>query len=176
VNHHDTQDEDTRDEDAQDGRGREDWFLRAAARVGDLTSPFYREERQRDVWNEASAVGLQLTLWLGLAAATAMVWIGGEESLPYAVTVVGLVGAVSWVVVGYAHRLGVQVEVPARSVAARLLPCLLLFAAFGAGVVRAAPREGFSGSFARGAAVGATAAVVALLVLAQRAHRRRTAS
>lgn len=171
MNHHDT-----RDEDVQDDREREDWFLRAAARVGDLASPFYGEERQRDVWNEASAVGLQLTLWLGLAAATAMVWIGGREALPYACTVVGLVGAVSWVVVVYARRLGVQVEAPAWSVAARLVPCLLLVAAFGAGVVHAAPGDGFSGSFTRGAAVGAGAALVTLLVVALRARRRDTAS
>ena len=30
------------------------WFVRAAAAIGDLSNPFYGEERQRDVWNEAS--------------------------------------------------------------------------------------------------------------------------
>ena len=32
------------------------WFIRTAAVIGDLSNPFYGEERQRDVWNEASAV------------------------------------------------------------------------------------------------------------------------
>lgn len=64
---------------------RDSWFVRAAAAVGDLGNLFYREERRRDVWNEASAVGFQLMLWLGLAAAAAMIWIGGPPALPYVV-------------------------------------------------------------------------------------------
>ncbi len=42
------------------------WFVRAATVIGDLSNPFYREERQRDVWNEAAAVALQVILWLSL--------------------------------------------------------------------------------------------------------------
>ena len=81
------------------------WFVRAAGMVGDLGNPFYREERQRDVWNEASAVGLQLVLWLGLAAVAAMVWLGGAPALPYALAVLVVLGAASWVSVLYAHKL-----------------------------------------------------------------------
>ena len=51
------------------------WFVQAAAVIGDLSNPFYREERQRDVWNEASAVAFQVLIWLHLLAATAVVWI-----------------------------------------------------------------------------------------------------
>src|SRR5690242_18627048 len=41
------------------GQGvNESRFVRWAGVVGDLGSPFLAEERQRDVWNEASAVGL----------------------------------------------------------------------------------------------------------------------
>lgn len=71
---------------------RERPFMRAEAAVGDLGSSFYDEERRRDVWNEASAVDVQLTLWLGLVVANAMVWLGGTDGLPYAVA--GLVGVV----------------------------------------------------------------------------------
>ena len=39
---------------------RSGWFVTAAGIVGDLGSPFYREERRRDVWNEASAVVMGL--------------------------------------------------------------------------------------------------------------------
>jgi len=168
--HDDQHDDDT------PGTPQDDWFLRAAARVGDLTSPFYAEERQRDVWNEASAVGLQLMLWLGLATSTAMVWIGGRESLPYAISLFALVGAVSGVSLAYARRLGVAVEAPARTLTARLLPYLLLLAAFLAGVVRAAPDDGFPGGFAHGAAGGAALAVVALVVGGARARRRDAAA
>ena len=45
-------------------------FLRWARVVADFGSPFYREERQRDVWNEASALGFQAGVWLTLLAAT----------------------------------------------------------------------------------------------------------
>ena len=168
-------DHEIQDHEVQAGQD-DDWFLRAAARVGDLTSPFYGEERQRDVWNEASAVGLQLMLWLGMAASTAMVWIGGREGLPYAVTLFCLVGAVSWVSVVYARKLGVEVEAPARALTPRLVPYLLLLVAFLAGVVHAAPGGGFSSSFAHGAAVGAGLALVAFLVVAVRARRRDAAS
>lgn len=77
--------------------GRDSWFVKGAGVVGDLGNPFYREERQRDVWNEASAVGLQVALWLGLGAAAAMVWLGGAPALPYAVAILVVLGAASWV-------------------------------------------------------------------------------
>ena len=82
-------------DDVQHG-GRDGWFMRAAGVVGDLDHPFYEEERQRDVWNEACAVGLQVALWLGLALAAAMVWLGGSTALPYALAVFAvLFGATS---------------------------------------------------------------------------------
>jgi hypothetical protein len=40
--------------------GQDDWFVRATGMVGDLGDPFYREERERDVWNEASGSGVGL--------------------------------------------------------------------------------------------------------------------
>ncbi|NAZ84140.1 DUF2029 domain-containing protein [Kineococcus sp. R8] len=151
----------------------DDWFLRAAARVGDLASPFYREERQRDVWNEASAVGLQLVLWLGTAAAAAMVWIGGRAALPYALTMFAVVGVVSGVTLSYARRLGVDVEAPARVFTPRLVPYLLLLAAFLLGLVHAVPGT-LPNSFLVGAAAGTGFAVAALLVSAR--ARRRSAT
>ena len=66
--------------------GPREWFLRTAERIGDLGSPFYREERQRDVWNEASAVGFQVLLWLLPLAAVASVWMGGAGAVPTEVT------------------------------------------------------------------------------------------
>ena len=63
------------------GLGQDGWFVKVAGVVGDLGNPFYREERHRDVWNESSAVGLQLVLWAGLGAAVAMVWLGGAGAV-----------------------------------------------------------------------------------------------
>ncbi len=44
-------------------------FMKAARTIGDLDDEFYHDERQRDVWNEASAVGFQLAQWAALAGA-----------------------------------------------------------------------------------------------------------
>lgn len=52
----------------------QDPLVRAGHFVGDFGSPFYGEERQRDVWNEAQAFGLQLAVWATLTAATITVW------------------------------------------------------------------------------------------------------
>jgi hypothetical protein len=111
--------------------------------VGDLGHPFYREERQRDGWNEASAVGLQLVLWLGLGTAAGMVWLGGAAALPYAVALFLVLGAASWVSVLYAHKPGVCVEDAGRVLRLRLVPYGVLFVAFLTGTVRAVPADGF---------------------------------
>ena len=159
-------------DDVQQG-GRDGWFMRAAGVVGDLDHPFYEEERQRDVWNEACAVGLQVALWLGLALAAAMVWLGGSTALPYALAVFAvLFGATSWVTILYAQQLGVRVEDPGGLLRLRLVPYLLLLALFLAGVVRAAPSDGFVGGLAQGAAVGGAAATLWLLTSGLRARRR----
>ncbi len=126
------------------------WFVRAAGMVGDLCNPFYREERQRDVWNEASAVGLQLVLWLGLAAVAAMVWLGGAPALPYALAVLVVLGAASWVSVLYAHKLGVRVDDAGRVLRLRLVPYGVLLVLILVGAVRAAPTSGFGAGFAWG--------------------------
>ena len=141
--------------DEEDG-----WFLRAGAAVGDFGNPFYRDERQRDVWNEASAVGLQLMLWLGLAAASAMVWLGGDTAWPYAVVLVAVLGAGSWVSMLYARALGVHVTDARRVLRLRLIPYLVLLLLFVVGSLRAAPADGSRAGFAVGAAVGGAVAVL----------------
>lgn len=158
-------------EDAGAGR-RGGWFVTAAGAVGDLDHPFYAEERQRDVWNEASAVGLQLALLLGLAAATAMLWLGGGEALPYAAALLGVLAAASALTVGYAARLGVRFEPDVEGLLRlRLVPYGVLLVLFLVAAVRTAPADGFGGGFARGAVLGSVAAVVVLAVSALRARR-----
>ncbi len=151
--------------------GQDDWFVRAAGVVGDLGNPFYREERERDVWNEASAVGLQLILWLGLAAAAGMVWLGGASALPYAIVVFSILGAGSGVGALYARRLGVRVSAKGRVLRLRLVPYVALVVLFLVGVLRHAPSSGFGAGFGRGLAVGGAAGVVALVWSEIRARR-----
>lgn len=157
--------------DVEDG-GRRGWFVAAAETVGDLGNPFYREERQRDVWNEASAVGFQLMLWLTLLLATVMVWAGGAPLLPYAVALFLVLGLASMVSLGYAGRLGVQVADAQRVLRARLLPYAALLVAFLAGVVRVAAEAGLNAVVAWGMAAGGAVALLALVLDAVKDRRR----
>jgi hypothetical protein len=151
---------------------RDGWFVKAAAAMGDLGNPFYREERQRDVWNEACAVGLQLVLWLGLGTAAAMVWLGGPPALPYAFAVFVVLGAASGVSLFYAHKLGVRMDGARRVLRLRLVPYVVLLVLFFVGVLRAAPSSEFGAGLAGGAAVGGVVAVVSLVRSGLRAQRR----
>lgn len=151
---------------------RDGWFVRAAEVVGDLGNPFYREERQREVWNEACAVGLQVVLWLGAGAATAMVWLRGAPALPYVVALLSVLGVASTVSVLYARALGVRADEAARVLRLRLVPYAALLTLLLVGAMRAAPPDGFGGGFFRGMAVGAMAAVLWLVWSGLRVRRR----
>ena len=153
-------------------RNRFGWFVRAAGAIGDLSSPFYREERQRDVWNEASAVGLQATLLVALATATGMVWLGGAAALPYSFTVLGVVAVSGWVTVLYAMALGVTVD-DGSLLRLRLVPYVALLALFLAGAARVAPPGGFVGGLVQGGVLGAVAATLYVLWSGLRARRRQ---
>lgn len=163
------------DASGDERENRDGWFVRAASAIGDLGNPFYREERQRDVWNEASAVGFQVMLWLGMAAAAAMVWIGGATALPYAVTLYGVVGASAIVTLSYSRALGVSGTEGFRTLQIRMPVYALLLAAFVVGAVRAVPagEGGFVGGMAQGAVIGGAAAGVVLVVALVRATRQR---
>ena len=152
---------------------RPDPFVRVAAFIGDFGNPFYDEERQRDVWNEASAVGLQLVLWLMLAAGTAMVWLGGAPALPYAITVLVVESAAAWVTVIYARRLGVRIDDVGGVLRLRLVPYAVLLVAFLVGVLRAAPADGFTGGFAKGMVLGSVGGVIWMVISGVRARRRQ---
>ena len=85
-----------------------DAFDRVATRIGDLDHPFYAEERDREVWNEASAVGFQTLLWGLLVACTVGIWVGGASARPYVMTGMLLIGVAAVLMTGYAHRRGVH--------------------------------------------------------------------
>jgi hypothetical protein len=155
-------------DDDTTGDPRESGFVRLAAGIGDLANPFYREERQRDVWNEASAVAFQLLLWAGMAAATAMVWIGGADGLPYGLALMLLLGAASWVGIAYAAHLGVRVDTGTRLLRARTVPYVVLVLAFAAGAVRTGV---VAGPFGWGVGAGALVGVLAGVLGLRRARR-----
>jgi hypothetical protein len=158
-----------------DANRSHNWFVRAAAVIGDLSSPFYAEERQRDVWNEASAVALQVLIWLHLLTATAVVWLVGADSLPYVYALIAMIGVAGWVAILYSASLGVHVEKKTGTSRRRLVPVLVLALALAAGMVRAQVGD-FSvdgWSTVAGMATGVGLAVGVLVAVA-RLSRNRT--
>ena len=118
-----------------------DPLVRAARFVGDFGNPFYDEERQRDVWNEASAFGLQLMIWMTLVAATVTVWVVGRPSLPYVQGGLLLLGVSCLLSIAYATRLGVDITAPAHLLRWRMVPYLLGVVVFAVGMLRAVSPE-----------------------------------
>jgi hypothetical protein len=161
------------------------WFVRAAAVIGDLSNPFYREERQRDVWNEASAVALQVLLWLNLLAATAVIWIVGADALPYVYGMLIMVGLAGWIAILYSWSLGVDVQDSTWVSWSRVVPLAVLAVLAGAlaiGMVRASGGGASVGdlgaddwSTVAGMVTGA-GVVLALAALGARLARRWTRS
>lgn len=147
-------------------------FMRFAATVGDLSNPFYAEERQRDVWNEASAVGFQVMLWLGMIAATVMIWLGRGSAVPYAVGVFVVLGIASSIALGYARRLSVDVDATLRLWRWTTVLYAVLMLLFFLGVARAAVDAPIPSSVLIGFATGGllTMAWAAVRLVRQR-HR-----
>ena len=144
-----------------DANRSHNWFVRAAAAIGDLSNPFYGEERQRDVWNEASAVALQVLLSLNLLAATAAVWIVGSDALPYVYALLAMIGIASWIAILYSWSLGVHVEERKWVSRRRKIPFLVLAVVLAAGMLRAQTGHVFADwSTVAGMITGAAAVLV----------------
>ncbi len=150
-------------------------FMRFASAVADFGDPFYAEERQRDVWNEASAFGFQFLLWGGLALSAAMLWIGGSASLPYVEALLIMVGLGSAMTIGYARRLGVTAWGNVSVNRTRYVLLGLVLLALVVGLVRAVLSEtggSADASTLAGAAVGAGTVVLVAVLIAWRARRQ----
>jgi hypothetical protein len=150
------------------------WFIRAAAVIGDLSNPFYREERQRDVWNEASVVALQVLLSLNLLAATGAVWLVGADALPSVYALVAMVGIAGGIAILYPWSLGVHVEDRQWVSWRRLVPLFVVAGLLAVGMLRA--QAGSLGvddwSTVAGMITGASVVVVLFLLVARYARRR----
>lgn len=88
-------------------------LIRTLRFVGDLDDDFYRDERQRDVWNEASAVGLQVMLWTSLAAAATLSWFAGRTGawVALGLLAVWLIGSSATTAYARAHQVDPGVSV-----------------------------------------------------------------
>jgi hypothetical protein len=156
-------------------------LVRAASVVGDLDSPFYDEERDRDVWNEASAVGFQVLPWGVPLVAAASLWIVGAAALlPVGLLLALLVAAVA-VVLAYARRFGVDPNAWTPLIAGRRAMLVAVLGLLGTGLVRGALDLEVAGaspatSFIRGMGQGmaATAAALSLLLVVLLRDRLRS--
>ncbi|MFZ0158850.1 MAG: hypothetical protein WAL50_07465 [Kineosporiaceae bacterium] len=148
-------------------------FMRFAAAVADFGDPFYAEERQRDVWNEASAFGFQFLVWAGMALSAVMLWVGGRPLLPYAFALLILIVAASYLVIAYARLLGVRVAVKGSLTRPRLMAFAVVYAALILGAVRSVGTGGLDRpGLMIGLAVGA-GGLTGLLIGMDRQRRRQ---
>lgn len=150
--------------------------VRIAAAVADFGSPFYAEERQRDVWNEASALGFQLLLWILMVLAGIMMWVGGRPLLPYAVALVFVTAVVPYLVIAYARVKGVRVPWKGSVTMGRLVATAVIVMILATGAGRAAAEGHSDVSWLGSAVVTGLGAVVGLSLGARRdRHRRKRA-
>lgn len=150
-------------------------FVKTMRFVGDLDDEFYDDERQRDVWNEASAVGFQLFLWASMIAAAVLPWAAGTAG---AWTSVGLLIAttvISVVTLGYSAARGVNLYTASKLGRVRgIVVGIVLAIGYVSALVRLEPHLYAEASTWAGAVVGALVGggVVALII---RQMRKRNA-
>ncbi|MDV8021695.1 hypothetical protein [Rhodococcus sp. IEGM 1330] len=149
-------------------------FVRAARFVGDLDDDFYADELQRDTWNEASAVGFQSLLWIGLASAAILPYAAGVTGAWIAIGIIVALIVVAYVVIGYARARGIDMYTVQELRRPRLAIALALYLLGAGGALVRLLAQGSDASawtwigLAFGAAVGATAGVVGV-----KWHQRR---
>ncbi|MGA9873428.1 MAG: hypothetical protein WBQ44_20100 [Rhodococcus sp. (in: high G+C Gram-positive bacteria)] len=156
-------------------------FTKTMRFVGDLDDEFYDDELQRDVWNEASAVGFQLFIWISLVAAAGLPWVGGVAGSWTAVGVLIVYLTVASAVLAYTKARGLDMHTSQkltrpRIYAATVLPILggigavvTLLAHYGGGTTQYIALGG-----ACGACIGAGAGVYGI-VRKKRLDREREA-
>ena len=81
-------------------------FTRTTRFVGDLDDEFYDDERQRDVWNEASAVGFQMFYWAAILGAAILAWTANTTGVWIALGILVVATFVSYATLGYSAARG----------------------------------------------------------------------
>lgn len=89
-------------------------FIKAMRFVGDLDDEFYDDERQRDVWNEASAIGFQLFQWVGLISGAILPWVAGVTGAWISIGVLVALTAVNLLTIGYSAARSVNLYTAAK--------------------------------------------------------------
>ncbi|WP_032401814.1 hypothetical protein [Rhodococcoides fascians] len=150
-------------------------FVTAARFVGDLDDEFYADELQRDIWNEASAVGFQSLLWIGLIGGAVLPYAAGVTGAWMALGLFFVLISVSFVVLGYARERGIDMYASQKLRRSRIAFAGLLFFLAGAGAALRLLAHYGGGNFQSlwiGAAIGAPVGLAAGVVGIKNRRRR----
>lgn len=151
-------------------------FTKSMRFVGDLDDEFYHDERQRDVWNEASAIGFQLFLWCSLIAGAVLPWVAGVTGAWIALSILLVSTLISVLTLLYSNARGVNLYTAAKLGRVRgILAGLLFVLGYGAAMWTLNPDMFAESSTWAGGIVGALAggALVGALIWFMRRRRDR---
>ncbi|MGB2720320.1 MAG: DUF2029 domain-containing protein [Rhodococcus sp. (in: high G+C Gram-positive bacteria)] len=151
-------------------------FTKTMRFVGDLDDEFYDDERQRDVWNEASAVGFQLFYWAAIIGAAILAWAANTTGVWIALGTLVVATIISYATLGYSAARGVNMYTATKLARVRGIVAGAITAAGCIGVlVRLQPDLYSQASTWAGAIMGALAAggVVALSIWQMRKRNAR---
>lgn len=140
--------------------------------VGDLDDEFYDDERQRDVWNEASAVGFQMFVWASLIAAAVLPWMAGRAGSWFALGVLVVYLAVAFAVLAYSKSRGLDMYTQQHNLRRpRTVLATLLYLIGAAGAVFTLIAPDFPVGTAAGGAVGGAVGFAAAAIGLRRKKR-----
>ncbi|MDI9918202.1 hypothetical protein [Rhodococcus sp. IEGM 1379] len=155
-------------------------MMKAMRFVGDLDDDFYRDERQRDVWNEASAVGLQSILWAVFVGSAVLPWVAGRTGawISLALLITALLGSVITIV--YANSLNVDVYALSNYNRPRVVISIVLYLVAAVGIMARLKFDSYQDSSTWvgalvGGIVGGGLAIVGVKLHQLRSKRREAA-
>ncbi len=131
-------------------------FLKTMRFIGDLDDEFYDDERQRDVWNEAAAIGFQLFYWSVLIGAAVLPWAAGETGAWIALGALVVSTLISFATLSYAAARDVNLYTASKLLRVRGFVAAVLIAVGAVGILlRLQPDVYAEASSWAGAATGA---------------------
>jgi hypothetical protein len=148
-------------------------FTNAMRFVGDLDDDFYHDERQRDVWNEASAIGFQLFQWASLIGAAVLPWAAGSTGARVALGILLTLTVINCLTIAYSAARSVNLYTASKlnRVRGLVVAVLLAFGYFSA-LVTLQPETFSEASSWAGGVVGAIAGGGVVGILIWRMKRR----
>ncbi|OZF50927.1 DUF2029 domain-containing protein [Rhodococcus sp. 14-2470-1b] len=131
-------------------------FVKALRFVGDLDDEFYDDERQRDVWNEASAIGFQLFQWASLVSAAVLPWVAGSTGAWVGLGILVTLTVINVLTIGYSAARKVNLYTASKINRVRgLVVAVVLVIGYVGALIRVQPDTFSDASSWAGGVVGA---------------------